>query len=99
FSDTWELVISAAGIVASSQGEFDHCVGDTAILSVTPSGLNATIQWYRNGVAIPGAAHELLVLNNLATTNSGNYVARVQNDCGYADTPKTFLRVDVPITL
>ncbi|HWV99090.1 MAG TPA: kelch repeat-containing protein [Candidatus Acidoferrum sp.] len=99
FSDTWELVISAAGIVASSQGEFDHCVGDTAILSVTPSGLNATIQWYRNGVAIPGATHELLVLNNLATTNSGNYVARVQNDCGYADTPKTFLRVDVPITL
>lgn len=100
FSDTFEATDLAPGIVSSSSGTVAHCVADSVLFSVTVAA-NSTyqIQWYHSGTAIPGAVNPLLVINNLDLTNAGNYVARVQNDCGYVDSPKTFLRVDMPITI
>lgn len=100
FSDTLEATDLAPGIVSSSSGTVAHCAGDSVVFSITVAA-NSTnqIQWYHSGVPISGAASPLLVLNNVTTRDAGNYVARVLNDCGYLDTPKTFLRVDVPITL
>ncbi len=100
FSDTFEATDLGPGIVSSSSGTVAHCVGDSVVFSVTVAA-NSTyqIQWYHSGSPIFGAVNPLLVINNITNNDAGNYVARVQNDCGYVDSPKTFLHVDVPITI
>jgi hypothetical protein len=48
------------------------CEGTTVELSAE-SGTGSTYQWYKDGAAISGKTSATLLLNNIATTNSGNY--------------------------
>ncbi len=56
----------------------------TAALSVTASGSNLRYQWFKNGLAIPGATASIFSISNLGNDDSGDYHAVVFNDAGVA---------------
>lgn len=99
YHDTWEMSSDEPGLSSSSQGTSVHCEGETAVFALSAVGANLTYEWFHNAVLIPNANASVLVLNGLTTADSGNYVGRVKNDCGYADTPITRLQVKGPITI
>lgn len=57
--------------------------GESVYLSVIPQGFPAPqVQWYRNGVAIPGATGAAYYINALDQSTSGVYEATVSNSEG-----------------
>jgi outer membrane protein assembly factor BamB/subtilisin family serine protease len=53
-------------------------VGSSVTLSVSATGSGTlTYQWYKNGTAISGATSASLTLNNVSTSDSGNYTVTV----------------------
>ena len=47
-----------------------------------PDSGTLVYQWYKNGVAIPGATTDTLTLNDVATSDSGTYTVTAGNDGG-----------------
>lgn len=72
------VIVKASIIDTSIQliGKASYCegYGDSSILKILPS---QSIQWYKDGVAIPGA-----VLPDYRATKSGNYYAVISNTDG-----------------
>ncbi len=68
--------------------------------SVTPAAFNfpALIQWYRNGVAIPGATAPSLLLANANAAQSGTYTAVVSAPSGQSVTSQEAVVNVVPDT-
>lgn len=97
--DTWESSTDEPGLAGASATSLTHCAGDDAVFAMTGVGSGVSYQWYHNAVPIQGATFPLLVIHNVSTTDAGNYVGRVQNSCGYMDTPINRLSVDVPTTI
>jgi hypothetical protein len=55
-------------------------VGSTAFFSVSATGATPlSYQWRHNNVNIPGATNSLLIVSNVQPSNSGSYVAVVNN--------------------
>ena len=54
--------------------------GADAALSVAVSGSDPRYQWFKSGVAIPGATNATCWLSNLLPTDSGWYAVMVSND-------------------
>ncbi len=58
-------------------------IGGSAMLSVAVSGTPApTLQWLRNGAAVPGATSLTLALNGVQPATTGLYAARATNSAG-----------------
>ena len=53
------------------------CSGSTATFSVVATGTGLTYQWRKNGVNITGATSSTLTLNNVITTDAGDYTVVV----------------------
>jgi hypothetical protein len=53
------------------------------------------LQWYHDGVAIPGATGESLVLRKVQTTDSGTYSVRGQDPAGTEPSAETYLTVEL----
>lgn len=71
--------LSAPAITAQPRGATVNA-GSTVALTVAAGGTPApTIQWQKNGVAIPGATSDTLVLANVGASAGGNYNAVVTN--------------------
>jgi arylsulfatase A-like enzyme len=51
-------------------------------------------QWYKDGVAIPGATTLTLVLNNVTTANAGDYSCTIWNEIGRTFSYRAELRVE-----
>ncbi|MER3470004.1 MAG: hypothetical protein C4330_01385 [Chitinophagaceae bacterium] len=58
------------------------CAGANVLLSVSAVGGNLTYQWQFNGTPITGATANTLTLNNVQTSNSGNYTVVITGTCG-----------------
>lgn len=57
--------------------------GQTPSFSVSATGIpDPTYQWYKNGVAIPGATNATLAFTPVVRTNAGNYSVIVSNASG-----------------
>lgn len=57
--------------------------GDQLWLSVRPTGaLPLAVQWYRDGIAIPGATSEAYIVESVTTGTAGTYTAVVTNAFG-----------------
>ena len=55
--------------------------GSRVELSVTAwSVYPLTYQWYCNGMSVAGGTGDVLILNNVQTTNAGNYEVRITNN-------------------
>jgi hypothetical protein len=72
--------------------------GATVSFSVTAQGsYPITYQWYKNGVAIPGAVSSVLTLGKITSADQAAYSVRVSNGAGNIVAPTVNLIV-VPIT-
>lgn len=55
-------------------------LGQTATLSVAVSGLPVpTVQWFKNGTAVPGATGSVYIIPSVSQADSATYTATVQN--------------------
>lgn len=80
-----------------------NALGTTAIFSVTPSGSQSlAYQWQKNGIDfvndgnITGVTTPSLTLNNIQTSNAGNYTVVVSNTYGSVTSAVAVLNVVVP---
>ncbi len=55
-------------------------VGSNITLTTLVSGSQNNYQWYRNGVLIPGATNQNLVLNNVQLADAGDYYSIITSD-------------------
>jgi hypothetical protein len=72
-------------IITESLDDIVSNVGEMAnfsVVAVSSIPLALTYQWQRNGVTIEGASSAFLSLNNLQTTDVGNYKVVIANEYG-----------------
>ncbi len=81
-------------VTASPDSVMDACVGTNMTLVSEFSGNGLTFQWFKNGVAIPGAASNSLTIQNLKTSDAGVYFCRATGTCNLTATT-TASRVSV----
>lgn len=70
--------------------------GQTVIFQVTSSGGALSYQWNFNGVSIPGATSEILVIYNVTAANAGSYTVNIQNAAGSVVSQAANLAVTAP---
>lgn len=74
--------------ILTAQGPTSFCQGGSVTLHAAPTG-GYNYSWYRNGVVIPNAT-----TNNLLVTQAGNYASRIYNlNCSDTTSP---IRVTIP---
>ncbi|MDZ4745942.1 MAG: choice-of-anchor D domain-containing protein [bacterium] len=72
----------------------EGCVGKSVSLTSEFQGFGLTYSWTRNGATIPNSASNSLLLSNLTTSNSGDYVVTATGTCGLS-VSSTPVRVNV----
>ncbi|MFI5221680.1 MAG: gliding motility-associated C-terminal domain-containing protein [Bacteroidia bacterium] len=76
------------------------CPGKQAVLRMKAADSSSmTYQWKKNGILIPGATRDSLVINNLSYSDSGYYVAMVKAQCEYVMSDTIFLHVQLKSTI
>ncbi len=90
--------IAAPAIVTAPVPTFVPA-GSNTNLAVTVTGTSPlAFQWFRNGVAIPGANAATLPLNNVrCDLDTGYYSARVTNSYGSVTSTPVMLGLDLPL--
>ena len=93
-SDAARLIVRDAPVIVSSPTGAVNLVGNSITLTVDAVALApATIQWFRNGVLIPGENGTTLTLSSPTAADSGSYTAKVTNTLGFATTTPAFLDI------
>jgi hypothetical protein len=84
-TDTSAQVSVAGGSVVQAviNGPSSLCLGDTVILSASPTATGVSYQWLRNGVVLAGQTGPIL-----QTAQGGLYAVRVLNTDGCFDTAR-----------
>jgi len=67
----------------------DVCVGSTLNLSTRVEGTGLMYQWFRNGVAVPGADANSLTVSSVSAANAGKYTVVVTGTCNQTVTSDT----------
>lgn len=89
-----------APVVSAESGGGVVAPGDPATFSVNASGSNPlTLQWFKDGQAIPGANEEEYQIAAAFASDSGDYFCRVSNDVGTVDSDPITLAVVTPPTI
>jgi len=68
-------------------------LGDSVTFSVTAQGSNLTYQWQKDGQDISGANSNTLIINNVQTTDEGQYQVVIQGDCGQVSSQTVHLHL------
>ena len=77
--------------------DLEVCEGDTATFMVDAlQNPDATTQWFRDGVAIPGATSDTLMLTNVQVSDAGTYTAVLTSVCGMITSDPAVLTVNTP---
>ncbi|PCI18804.1 hypothetical protein COB64_04620 [Candidatus Wolfebacteria bacterium] len=96
-SDTAYVVVQAPPVITLNPTDTTLISGDTAIFIVAASGTDSlSYQWYLNGVAIPGATNDTLIINGVDTSDAGLYTCSVTNMAGSDTSTAATLVVNVP---
>lgn len=77
------LYPDSAPIIITHPAGLTREVGASAGFSVLASGIGNTYQWRKNGVNIPGATGSQFTLDNLWTSDAGEYSVSVSNQGGF----------------
>ena len=78
-------------IYASPQSQQSQ-IGDRIAFKVAAGGSEPlSYQWWHNGIPIPAATNPLLILDDLALSNAGEYYASVTNLLGATNSPSATL--------
>ncbi|MGC4046256.1 MAG: immunoglobulin domain-containing protein [Armatimonas sp.] len=73
---------NAAPVILSQPTSQRVAVGSSVTLTVAIAGDGNTYQWYKDGVAIPGATNASYTILSTVLTNTGTYYAVVTNAFG-----------------
>ena len=92
---------SAPVLLSQPPAEYLIPAGDFARFDVTACGATPLIyRWFQNGSLLPGQTSAALAINNVASTNSGDYFVIVSNSFGAVTSSVTHMIVDArPATL
>jgi hypothetical protein len=74
------------------------CAGANVLFAVTANGGNLTYQWRFNGAPIGGAVSPTYTINNVQTSNAGNYDVVVTGMCGTVTSTAAVLTVNATNT-
>jgi hypothetical protein len=86
-------IVSGPAIIADPSGQ-TIMAGSNYAFSVTASGsAPLSYYWFKDGTQLPGATQATLALNNVATTQAGNYSVVVSNFVGSVTSAPALLRV------
>ena len=77
------LYPDSAPIIVTHPVGLSRELGASATFSVFASGLGNTYQWRKNGVVIPAATGPIFTLDNLWTSDAGDYSVSVSNSGGF----------------
>lgn len=76
----WELVPTSDPLyVVEHPSSWNASVGDTLFI-VARTNLSASVQWYRNGVALPGRTANQLDISPMRAEDAGTYTASFSGD-------------------
>jgi hypothetical protein len=93
-STTATLVVNPATAVTMDPVRVDVAHGQPASFTVVASGSSLTYQWYKDGVAIPGATSATLEIPAVNEGMEGFYYAVVGGDCATDTSKGAKLNVD-----
>lgn len=89
-----------APVITTEPQSISVAVGGTATFTVTASGNPApTYQWRKNGVNIAGATASTYTINNVQSSNAGQYSVIATNSAGADTSVNATLTVTQPNTL
>jgi hypothetical protein len=73
-------MISDSPVITQNPQNIEICEGETATLSISATGSQPLVyQWFRNGLIIPGANQNILVINDATPVDNAEYACRVTN--------------------
>jgi hypothetical protein len=93
-SSTATLVVNPVTTVTMDPVKVDVAHGQAATFTVVASGSNLSYQWYKDGVAIPGATSATLEIPAVNEGMEGFYYAVVGGDCATDTSKAAKLTVD-----
>ncbi|OYU94937.1 MAG: hypothetical protein CFE21_14765 [Bacteroidetes bacterium B1(2017)] len=83
YSDSARLALRAMPNLQGGAQTFLKCVGDTLSLRASVTGGDTVYyQWKKDGLTIPFATKDSLLITNLTYTDSGNYQVSITSACG-----------------
>jgi hypothetical protein len=100
--ETFNLNASQAFRLEQQPSSMDACVGDDVVLETGFNLSNPTfdVQWFRDGVAIPGATSLTLALNDIQAADAGSYYLEADTACGVFITENAIVTVeDQPVQI
>ncbi len=92
YSSPASLVVRDTPRITGQLQSIDACLGDTARLSVQAINVSS-YQWQKDGVDIPGATSDTLVVGPMTHRDDGQYRVVLKNDCGSIKSQPAHLRV------
>ena len=95
-SDAATLVVNANTAITAQPQNVNATVGDNVSFSVTADNATA-YQWSYSGSSITGADQDTYSINNVQTSDAGNYSVEVSGICGNVTSDIAVLSVSVSI--
>ena len=94
------LTVDSAPAITDNPIDLEVCNGDQAVFSVTATGSPLSYKWYINDIAIDGAvSSQFTVLNSQFSTDAGNYICMVYNNCDTVYSDAAVLTIDMPLSI
>ena len=87
----------AAPIVTNQPAAQSAVAGNAATLSVGAVGPDLTYQWFKDGVAVPGATGATLAFASVSAANAGSYTVRIVGSGGTVTSQPAVLTVSAPV--
>jgi hypothetical protein len=85
--------VQGAAIIVQPVPQVTYQSGNASFVVQAIGQGNITYQWSLNGVAIPSATNDVLVLTNVQPEQAGAYVAEVSNEFGSVQSSEATLTV------
>ena len=76
------LTVNANAIVTVPPSSVTNCPGTTVNFSVSATGTGLSYQWYKGAGLLSGQSGATFTLNNISTSDAGNYDVVVSGMCG-----------------
>jgi len=91
------LTVRAAPTITTQPADVAAALGSNATFSVTASGSPPLYyQWYKNGIAVPGANLDYITLTGLTSNDAGKYAVSITNLYGSIISSNATLTVVIP---
>jgi hypothetical protein len=88
------LTVTFPPVITVQPQSHSVVIGSRVVFSITAEGAEPfSYSWRRNGLSVPGGTGQILILNNVQTSQAGTYTVRVSNADGATTSAPAVLRV------